>query len=142
MSISPAHLSRGGSSFTNLLKSVDAKAARQDEEEAESLFTTEHCYTSAGNMSFGVTTEELSHFVRQIFENPLTGHVKEKVLPGLEKFGGQEGLISKLRSNPNEGIEESEVSSQSRRCVGAASLTTGRPGSGEKGHVRREFRGA
>mmetsp|Transcript_43410 Transcript_43410/g.88814 ORF Transcript_43410/g.88814 Transcript_43410/m.88814 type:complete len:1057 (+) Transcript_43410:288-3458(+) len=60
-------------------------------------------------MSFGVTAEELSKFVRLCFENPLSGQVREKVIPVFTKFGESEGLISKLKTNSYDGIDEFEV---------------------------------
>jgi len=66
-------------------------------------------------MSFAVSTEDLSKWVRECFENSLVGQVKEKVLPGLEKLGGQDGLISSLKTNTAQGIRDSEV--ETRRSV-------------------------
>ena len=57
---------------------------------------------------FSVSSEDLSQWVRDCFENPLVGAVKEKVMPGLEKLGGPKGLLESLKTNTVEGIRESE----------------------------------
>ena len=66
-------------------------------------------------MAFNVTTEELSKWVRECFENSLVGQIKATVIPSLEKLGGQEGLIKSLNTDTNLGIRDLEV--ETRRTV-------------------------
>jgi magnesium-transporting ATPase (P-type) len=66
-------------------------------------------------MSFSVSKEDLSKWVRDCFENSLVGQVKSKVIPGLEQLGGEEGLIKSLNTNTTTGIRDHEV--ETRRSV-------------------------
>ena len=60
-------------------------------------------------MAFDVSAPELSAFVRLCFDYPLSGQVREKVLPALDRLGGAEGLVQKLKSHISEGIAPAGV---------------------------------
>ena len=60
-------------------------------------------------MAFDVSAPELSAFVRLCFDYPLSGQVREKVLPALDRLGGAEGLVQKLKSHFSAGIAPAEV---------------------------------
>ena len=66
-------------------------------------------------MSFSVSKEDLSKWVRECFENSLVSQVKSKVIPGLEQLGGQEGLFKSLSTSTTNGIRDQEV--ETRRSV-------------------------
>jgi len=53
--------------------------------------------------------EDLSKFVRLCFDYSLTGQAQEKVAPALEKLGGAEGIVKKLKSHMIDGIDPSAV---------------------------------
>jgi hypothetical protein len=59
---------------------------------------------------FDVSAEDLSKFVRLCFDYPLTGQAQEKVEPALEKLGGADGIVKKLKTHATDGIDHSEVS--------------------------------
>ena len=60
---------------------------------------------------FDISPEELSKWMRDCFECPLVGQVKDKVIPTLEKFGGPAGLCVKLSTASNTGIKKDQVHS-------------------------------
>lgn len=59
--------------------------------------------------AFDVSAEDLSKFMRLFFDYPLTGQAQEKVEPALEKLGGPDGVVKRLKTHAAEGIDPAEV---------------------------------
>ena len=59
--------------------------------------------------AYGITAQDLKSFILNNVNNRLGHDVKEKVMPEVEKFGGCEGIASKLRGSTTSGIKASEV---------------------------------
>lgn len=61
------------------------------------------------SQKFDISPTELSKWMRDCFECPLVGQVKDKVIPTLEGFGGPAGLCVKLSTASNTGIKKDQV---------------------------------